>query len=339
MIKNSEFILEPTDKWLIAKTIESVNSDNVVLFGEFNKKHDVVIKVLKTNYIEYKIYKILYHFKYELPNLPKIFGAYTCFENSKFLFDIVNNYNKQNNKNVNTGICRYDPKIDENENKIKIKFVIMERIKNSEIACNIFNGKKLSDDLFLSIMMQGLYQIYQLYYIFGIVISDYNMSNMLVQKTDDKYIQYKISYNPYRYYKEEFRCIPYNDTWDKIIDITLYGFKIYLIDFDNGNIIHDRFRDVPKSKILVNIIRQLFSFLDNISIYANNNIVAILQQLYKEKNILIDCCEHSLNNYNNSNKTWIDNSHLIYKTSKILNSTINRIVELFKLPHEYMIYH
>lgn len=62
MKKNSEFILEPTDKWLIAKTIESVNSDNVVLFGEFNKKYDVVIKMLKTNYIEYKIYKILYHF-------------------------------------------------------------------------------------------------------------------------------------------------------------------------------------------------------------------------------------------------------------------------------------
>lgn len=336
--KNKELIIEPTDKWLIAKTIESINAENYVLFGELAKKHDVVIKILRNNFIEYKIYRILLNFNYVLPNLPKIYGTYTCYENSKTFENYVNTYNTQKNKSVNTSICKFNHEKNKDNDKIKIKFIVMERISDCSIAINLFKNKKLDNNLFLSILMQGLYEIYQLYYIFGIVIADYNMSNMLVQHVDDKYIEYKLSYNPYRYFKEEQRCCPYNDTWDKITKIKLYGLKIYLIDFDNGRIIHDRFRDNQKSNIILNVIQQLFSFIDNLSAHASEQIINKLQSIYKEKEFLINCCNYSLNDYNSSTKTWTDNCFLIYKTSKILNSVMNKIIKLFNLPNDYMIF-
>lgn len=333
---NKEFILEPTDDWLIAKTLETFHDDNYIYFGEFIKKHDVVIKVLSPDNIEYKIYKILLKFKSNIPNLPFIYGAYSCYESSKNLSEIIKQFEEKNNKIVNKGICQLNPGVD--NDKIKIEFIVMERITNSSTVVELLKCTILHNDLFLSILMQGLYQIYQLYYIFGIVINDYNASNILLQRTNDMSIEYKISYNPYRYYKEEYRCIPYNDTWDKTTNIKLYGLKIYLIDFDNARIVHDRFRNNPKSNIITNITQQIFSFFDNILLYASKNIKDKFQDIYKQKEFLIICCNHSIKDYNNSTKTWIDNSHFIYKTSKCINSMINRIVKLFNLPNDYMIY-
>ena len=353
-ILNKEFILEPTNKWLVTKTIKSIGTENYVFYGKLFNKDNVVIKVLTDANIEYDIYKLVRKFNFYLPNMPKIYGVYNCYENKKILDKITKDYNKNNNKNVKIPLCssgsfdvgkpnplatslisRNGVNDKKNKDNIRLRFIVMEKIKGKTLENIVPKNTILEDDLFISILMQGLYQIYQLYYIFGIVINDYHTGNILIEPTNDDYLDYKFEYNPYRHYEKEPDCFIDDTTYNT--KLKLHGFKIYLIDFDNGLLLHSDFRK-DTGDIKTNITKQINSFINNIAKFASHNIIKKLKTIYDNKRY-IECCQYQLNNYNNiEDKGWIHNEGLIIRTSKIIVTYIKQIVKTFNLPKENILF-
>jgi hypothetical protein len=343
-ILNKELILESTDKWLIAKTIESIGDNNYVFYDQLFGLDKIVIKVFMESNIELEIYKLVKKFNYYLPNMPKIYGVYRCYENRHILDKIVNEYNEKNNKNVKLPLCN-GINGNKNPDNVRIRFLVMEKIKGKTLQSYFPYNTILPDNLFISILMQGLYQIYQLYYVFGIVINDYHLGNILIEQNTDEYIEYKFQYHPYRFYRGELECFADDTSYDT--KLKLYGFKIYLIDFDNGQILHSDYSGNGMGEIKINIMKQIKTFVKNISKYASKNVIDKLRSIYdndivKNSRIedkFIDCCNYKLNDYNKiKEKDWSNNELLLIKTSRLIVSYIKEIVKIFDLPKEYILF-
>ena len=265
----------PTDTKLIEGSTEA----------ELNKKNKVIIKLSTKSNDEYNIYKLLEKINHN-PNIPKIYGVMSCYEKNEYI--------KNNLKDlVNKGLC-YGNK---DKDSTKIYLSIIERIKDSTTLTYIGNNK-LPRMQILSLLLQGLFTIYHMFYVFGILHNDFNESNIMLKSCDQtKILEYKFISAPYRYFKFE---LPGGDDWNKCqkkYTIKTYGVQLYLIDYDQALIYHQYYINVDK--ISDHPIENAFKYIKTICKYGDEDIYNICKEHFDTRGKhLIDYSQQFLNSYN-----------------------------------------
>jgi thiamine kinase-like enzyme len=225
---NSKKIYElpkPTNTWLVNKIIEK-SSEGYIILAKLHEKEKVIIKLSLDSKNEYNIYKLIERLPI-IPTIPKLIGTLSCYELKTNLEDL--------SKLKDQGLCHGQ----KDSESIKIYLSIMERIKDCVKLDKILT-LSLTTLQIISILIQGLYTIYSLYYVFGILHNDFNVGNILLKKCDEsKKITFKFNSHPYRHFDYEIKHNSDELYRDDIIDT--YGVRLYLIDFDQATIIHQKY--------------------------------------------------------------------------------------------------
>jgi hypothetical protein len=353
-IKTS-FNIKPSDGIFRNIIIKSIGADNMTLLQEISKDDTIFFKVLSDDNIEYKIYKALKVLKNKIPNMIKIYGSFGCVISKKAYEKLKKKYEVKTGEKVDIKLCdSYDTsKIEQNNNlttdssNIKLKFIALENLINYTRIDVLLGDKVLPNDMFLSIFIQGLYQLFNYYNTFGIIHNDYNDGNIMIsidrEKTDE-IIKYEFGICPYRAYKNVFGFCDYLQYYDdKIINVKTYGIKLFLVDFDHSIILHTDYCDRPKDNInlRLNIIADINNFVTALYKYAPNQIKEKLIKFHKSNTYtnLVSCCKRTIEEYNGYiEKDSSRNDYFIQKTSYIFQHYIREIIDLLKMPKEYNIY-
>jgi len=302
----------PTNDWLKVKVIKD-STEGLLVEVILYDKEKVIIKLSTNTSNEYMISQLLEKLPYEQPNLPKIYGVLTCYEKKEHI--------KQNlNSLINKGLCNGN---NGNNDDIKIYMTIIENIKDSITLEQVGNSNFITNQ-YISLILQGLYQIYNLYYIFGIMHNDFNEGNILIVKTDKKEIKHKVVFHPYRYYDYEIIDKECNE-WSKSKYITSHGLRMYLIDFDQGSCYHKKYINVKS--INDHPISDVRKYVKAISKYADPKWWKLFEEHYNDRGQhLIKYSRQFFDKYR-ENPTEHNNYFLIDRTTVTLRMFCN---ELFK---------
>jgi len=269
----------PTDSWLVSKLIEG-SSEAYKIIAELEKKEKVIIKVSiaddnKNTYNgyddrnEYKIYQLLDKIKQLKPSIPKLYGQMHCYEKKRYIDNFVE-------KLKDKGLCNGK------SGDVKIYLTIIENIKDG-LQINKL-GRKLNRIETLSIIMQGLFQMYMFIYIFGILQNDYNPGNILISPTSEQYINYEILHFPYRYFDYELgddSCNKEGTTYKVLSN----GVKLTIIDFDQGKCYHHKYINVTHVDIREHIIEHAFKFIKTVCTYGDYDVFEICKKHYNSRGL------------------------------------------------------
>jgi hypothetical protein len=282
----------PTDSWLVSKLIEG-SSEAYKIIAELDKKEKVIIKVSiaddsleKHRYDdrnEYRIYQLLDKIKQTKPNIPKVYGQMHCYEKKRYIDDFIK-------KLSNRGLCNGQ------RGDVKIYLTVMENIKDGYPIDKI--GRKLNRMETLSIIMQGLFQMYMFIYIFGILQNDYNVGNILVSPTKETYINYEILHFPYRYFDYELGDDDCNKE-GSVYKVATNGIKLTIIDFDQAKCFHHKYINVTHVDIKEHVIEHAFRFIQTVCMYGDNDVFEICNNHYKTRGLhLINYSKQFFDRYN-----------------------------------------
>lgn len=310
----------PTDTWLINKLIEQstlalrarrmrrARTEGYKIIAELDKKEKVIIKVsmdqpdkYSKGNNEYYIYKLLEKLGKSQPNIPSIYGVMTCYEKRENIDNLFRLTGK--------GLC-YGEK---DKHSSKIYLTIMENIKHGS---TIDTFRRLNKMETLSVIWQGLFQMYVMYYIFGILHNDYNASNILLYDTRTPFVEYNIVSFPFRYYKFDIGNEEANQDYNTY-KIPTYGVKLKLIDFDQAKCYHHNHINVDR--VSDHVIKHAFDFIEVVCKYGDNDVYVICKQHFDTKGKhLIDYCIKFFERYNKerdeiSNELFIDKTRVTFR--------------------------
>lgn len=339
--------IKPSDGLFRNIMIKSIGADNMTLLQEISKDNTIYFKVIGSNSVEHKIYKALSRLNGKIPNMIKIYGSFGCKIKKSSFDKIKKKYEQLNNKKIDVNLCKtYDDLNNLSDKEIYLKFVALENLtvnKYYQINNAIDNDIRLNNDMFCSLLIQGLYQFYIYYMQFGIIHYDCNASNIMInldQNNTNEIITYQVDKYPRRAYKTSMisKC----DDLDYIfydIHIKTFGIKIFIIDFDNADILHCDYNK-GKFSIQSNIIKKFKNFIINIFNYAPNDIQHKLMNYFKrdEYDFTVNCINKYIERYNESPKHYSDNDYFLSKTNHIFLWHISNLIELLNMPKEYNIY-
>jgi hypothetical protein len=223
----------------------------------------VIIK-LSINYeTEYNIYKLLKKLKTN-PNIPYIYGKIQFYEKNEYL---LNNFQKL----VCKRLCNIST---------LINFSIIERINYSVRFSELsIKNIRLSRIEILSLLLQGLYAIYNMFYMFGILYNDFSKENILLKPCDkSKTIIYEFDNQRYRYFNIDFDFDFNFEQYNKQI-IETNGVQLYLIDFYQSTSYYKHF--INLNKIEIHPIDNAYAFIKTICKNSDNSIYEICEEHFK----------------------------------------------------------
>jgi serine/threonine protein kinase len=313
----------PTDNWLNDLVVRASTDDTKLLIGKYMSKNKVVVKLTvgdrNSEYVSLSLLKD--NTSTYSPNLPVIYGTMSCYETKQ---NLEENFKRVKGK----GIC-YGNKKEQSSQKIYMSVIGYIDAKTMDALGNI----RLADDQVLSLMMQGLYTIYQLYYVFGILHRDFNGGNILIGPTSKKELVYKIACSPYRFFAHELDdagC--FKDACNKKVETN--GVRLYLIDFDQATIYHNKYN---KSDTQYTVIEDANKFITQIMSLGSNELYAKYQEI---KSVHFDnfkqTCIRRQSKYIQE-KTDYSNCHMLDRTTISLRVYIDIIIMAFGLPCTYRI--
>lgn len=243
---------KPTNTWLVNKIIEK-SSEGYIIIAKLHEKEKVIIKLSLDSKNEYNIYKLIERLSI-IPTIPKLIGTLSCYELKTNLENL--------SKLKDLGLCNGK----NNKDSAKIYLSVMERIKDCVKLDQILT-LSLSSIQIISILIQGLYTIYSLYYVFGILHNDFNPGNILLKKCDEsEKITFKFNSHPYRHFDYEVKH--YSDELYREDIIHTYGVRLYIIDFDQATTIHKKY--INTDNITKHPIESAKDFLLTIANFANS---------------------------------------------------------------------
>lgn len=307
----------PTDSWLSNLVVQASSTDTMLLVGNYMKDKKVVVKlVMNDNNNEYKVLSLIDKTKIRFKNLHVIYGNGSCYEKKDVL---QTNYERIKGR----GMC-YGSKDD--GDSVKIYFSIISYIDG--MTLEQIGSSKLPDEQVISLVMQGMMTIYQLFYVFGIMHRDFNAGNIIVKPTNDKTIEYKIKWWPYRYFPFEYKddnCYINAPSYA----IETKGVRLYLIDFDNATVYHHDYRNAD---VTHTVIEEVDRFLMTMLRYGSKelqdkylNIQDLLFQRGKQ------CCQRHHDRYNN-NKTQETNEFMLERCTVSLRAYCHHVAKAFGFP-------
>jgi serine/threonine protein kinase len=308
----------PTDPWLSDLLVKNVSTKGILMYGKHMKDKDIVIKLSKDNNDEYMIYKLLDKMKTKLSNIPYVYANMSCYERK----DVIDS----NFKRIK-GLCN-GSKDDPQSQKIYLS--VIEYIDKSTTLDGIGNHR-LPDNQMISLIFQGLFTLYQMYYVFGIIHKDLNGGNILVQHTDKKTLDYKIKYSPYRFFPFEVDigdCANHTQTYT----IDTHGMRLYLIDFDQAYIYH---HDYNNADIKHTIMDDVHAYMVSVLSKASPTIVTTYTTVYTQCFERIkECCLRYQQKYV-EDRTPHNNNYMIEKTTSALRVYIDYVRKAFNMPLSY----
>jgi hypothetical protein len=303
----------PTDEWLINKLIEQ-STEGYKIIAELHKKEKVIIKLSIKSSDEYTFYKLLEKLK-SIPNIPKIHGVISCYETNE-------NIRQHLKPLIEKGLCNGEKSKDSS----KIYFTIMEKIKKGVTLEQLSQDRvRLPRKQILSILVQGLYTIYHMYYIFGILHNDFSTGNIILETCDNsKILKYTFCSTPYRYFSFELGE-PYFISYDYKVESN--GVLLYLIDFDQASIYHNYY--INTEKINKHPIESAFDFIESISNFGDSDIYEICKKHYETRGKhLISYSQQFFDKYN-KNPSDFYSHYLIDRTRVTLRMWMKELFKLF----------
>lgn len=368
MTIKTSFNIKPDDGIFKNIIIKTIGMDNMTLLQKISQDESIFFKIVSSDSVEYKIYKAIKSLKNNIPNTIKIYGSFGCSLKKKSYEKIKKKYESITGEIVNLKLCDsyetnsnkpyqpYQPNQSNSQKQIdlapyiKLKFIALESLTNYTRIDDFLTNKVLPDNMFLSIYLQGLYQLFNYYNTLGIIHGDYNDGNILVSYDNtlvDETIQYKFGTCPFRTYKNMWSyCDVFTYYDDKIIDIKTHGMKLMLIDFDNSMILHTDYaepNDFSKTKYninpRINLFHDLKKYTTTMYKYASPKIKKKLEKLHNAPtyNIFINNYNLAIEEANKREMDYISNDMFLQKTSYLFQHYISYIVIAFNLPLEYRI--
>jgi len=303
---------QPTETWLINKLIE-MSSEGYRIIAELDKKNKVIIKLTVADKLlknkryddrnEYKIYQLLDKLSHKNPNIPKLYGQMSCYEKKHYLENMEK-------KLIDKGLCNGK------EDDIKVYFTVMEYYTDAVQLDRL--PYRLNKIQTLSIIWQGLYQIYMLIYVFGILQSDYNPGNILIRKTSKSQIEYNILNAPYRFFDFEFKHDGCNSI-STAFKVPTNGIQLILIDFDQARCYHHKYLNVVEVSVSEHVIKHAYSFITSVCSYGDQEILKICTEHFESRGKhLMEYSKQFFNRYNkekNEPSSWmlIDRLKVTYR--------------------------
>ncbi len=367
MTTRTSFNIKPDDGIFKNIIIKTIGFDNMTLLQKLSSDDNIFFKIVSADSVEYKIYKALKSLKNNIPNTIKIYGSFGCVLKKKSYEKIKKKYESISGEIVDLKLCdSYVSNTDYNDQHlipetnstpksnptpyVKLKFIALESLTNYTRIDDFLTNKVLPNEMFLSIYLQGLYQLFNYYNTLGIIHGDYNDGNILVSYDNtliDETIQYKFGTCPFRTYKNMWSyCDVFTYYDDKIIDIKTYGMKLMLIDFDNSIILHTDYaeqNDFTRTKYninpRINLFHDLKKYTSTMYRYASQKIQKKLEELHNAPtyNIFINNYNLAIIEANKREMDYIHNDMFLQKTSYLFQHYISYIVISFNLPLEYRI--
>jgi hypothetical protein len=279
------------NKWLIDKLIETSTIGNEII-KKFYNNNKIILKLSTYYETEYICYQLLGKLKNN-PNVLKIYGNIECYKKNKYL-------EKLNIKNYN--------------NNTNIIFNIIERTDNSIILSELSkNNIKLSRIKILSLLVQGLYTIYNMFYIFGILYNNFSDDNIIIKLcNENKSIKYEFDNRHYRFFDNNLNIKCY----DKYF-VETNGVQLYIIGFDKVTFYHKYFINI--NKIYKHPIDSAYEFINKICKKYDPFIYKTCKEFYKTKGkYLINASNkfieiYELDNREQNNNLMIEKISLHYK--------------------------
>ena len=252
----------PTDDWLTIKDVKD-STEGYIILAQFYKKENVIIKLTARPSNELHIYRLLSKLPIVNPCLPKVYDMLSCFEKKE---NIKDKFAKLR------GLCNGS------ETDVKVYMTIVEYIEGITL-CEV-KGMQFTAEQFFSLMIQGIYQIYNLYFVFGIMHNDFNESNILINKHDAPEIKFQLLSHPYRYYDFELGGDSCNTNYHSKY-VKAYGVKLYLIDFDQASCYHKKYKNVKDiTKHPIDSVRE---FIISLSKYADPKLWQVFEEHYESR--------------------------------------------------------
>lgn len=244
------------------------------------KRRKVIVKVMlgdESN--EWHIYNALKAIQVPMPNLPTIHANFSCYEKETYLRD---NFRKIAAKSK--GICRGRPDID-----VPINVSVIRFLDNVTTLTDITGfSQTFPDDVWWSLVIQGLMTIYIMYGFFGVLHRDYNTSNILVQSTDQDFIEYDVPYSfPHGFAHEmDPNC------WSKYQErVATHGAKLFIIDFDQAIAYHHA--HVGRNTVKRTIIEDVHAFINTLGQFASPSLRTKITEFWKSYyHRSVECCQH-----------------------------------------------
>lgn len=318
--------ITPTDEWLDKLLLQNVSTKGYLLMGKHMKDQDVVIKLSTDNNDEYKIYGLMQKMKTYMPNIPYVYANFSCYEKKSIV-------DRKFKDIKGRGIC-YGNKDDGQSQRIYL--TVIQHL-DTFVTLDDVGSAKLPDHHITSLMFQGLYTIYLLYYVFGIMHRDFNGGNILIQQTEKKTLDYKVVYSPYRFFPFEVQI---GDCYENGVtySVDTHGVRLYLIDFDQSSIYHhDYIKDYITTDIKHTIIDEAHAFITSLLSKATSTMVDKYNKVYKQCfDRIKECCLRYHDKYN-GDKTPHNNNYMLYKTAAALRAYMDYVRKEFGLPFSYKI--
>jgi serine/threonine protein kinase len=316
----------PTDKWLNELVLQAGSTKGLIFVGKYMQKKDVVVKVtVGEKDPEYVVLGLIEgKMKTRLTNVPVVYGTMSCYEKTK---NINDNFQRIKGR----GICYGDAK-----DSHKVYLSVISYIDKATTITDM-KGQRLLDEQVISLIMQGLYTIYQLYYVFGILHNDFNTSNILIQATDKSKLAYKIKCTPYRFLPHELKD-------DSVFDgpcnmeIESKGARLYLIDYDQASIYHHKYENIIFKEDAKTCVESATDFVENMLLLGSRALYDKYQTMKAAHHQrLVDyCLQH--NKMYLSRKDPFMNEHFLIHTSHALRVYIDYVRKAFDLPLTYKLY-
>ena len=362
--KQNSFNIKPSDGIFRNIIIKSIGADNMTLLQQISEDDSIFFKVIPANSVEYKIYKALKSIKNKIPNMVKVYGSFGCVVKMKTYEKIKRKYEQKNGLKIDLKICETNTNAETNTD-MSLKFIALENLtQQNYVRIDIFlSNKVLPNEIFSSIFIQGLYQLFNYYNTLGIIHGDCNDGNIMVSFDNslrDEIIQYKIGTCPYRTYKDMWNyCEVFKYYNDKIINVKTYGMKLIIIDFDNSIILHsdyaitdittntttnttaNNFQNLAKYNInpRINVFQDLRKYTTTMYKYAQPELKKKLEKFHKSAffDILFDSYASVVTEYNTIPMDHIRNDSFLQKTSYLFQHYITHIIKTLNLPSEYIL--
>lgn len=242
----------PTEKWLKVIKMIGMGEDGQILLGRFKKINEVyVIKVGEFNKIVLKIHKLLNSQADKIPNIQRLYGAFSCPEN-RIDFQTDENYS----------LCQGG--LNTNYYRIYKYYTLGDLTK---INLNIEQILGLYTQLFIT------YSLLFIYY--GFIHNDINPYNILVEKCKTEYLEYYLDYNLLNENQKEY--VITNLKTNQIAKIKSYGYRFIISDFDKSDLLDkDRYNtDNYYGLLNTNFLTDLIDFINDYS--KDEQIISNLQ--------------------------------------------------------------
>jgi serine/threonine protein kinase len=303
----------PTDRWLNDLVVRASSDDTMILLGKLLKDKQAIVKLEINHDTEHKVLSLLDKTRVRFKNLPVIYGTMSCYEKKSIL----------SNKFHGKGLC-YGSKHD--ADSVKVYLSVMSYIDGYTLE--MIGDNKLQDHQVVSLIMQGMMTIYQLFYVFGIMHRDFNTSNIIIAPTSHKAIDYKIKYFPYRFFPFELddeKC--YDDV--PIYQVETHGIRLHLIDFDKATVYH---HDHLNADVKYTIIEEVDRFITTMLRYGSRE----LSQKYQSiKDLFFErikaCCQRHQGKYNQE-KTPHNNFYMLDRCTISLRVYCKHVSKALGIP-------